>query len=265
MKKSLFSSVALAGLVLATAASAADLPSRRAPMAPMPAAMPYFTWTGFYIGVNAGYNWSHESKSSVGFVPGVLPASAAGLAPASVGSDGNGFTGGGQIGYNYQMNQFVAGLEADINYVDSKKSSSYALAVPALAATGFTTNSAKLEYLGTVRGRLGFAYDRALVYATGGLAYGGVKNDTTFAVPDLGAAWGGGENKTRFGYAVGGGLEYAITNTISTRIEYLYYDLGSKKYNVVAQNAAATATGASLLVDSKARGSIVRGGINFRF
>ncbi|MFD2222462.1 outer membrane protein, partial [Microvirga arabica] len=101
MKKILLSSVALLGL--ATGAVAADLPSRRAAPAPMIAAVPVFTWTGFYVGVNAGYGWSNDDFDSVDLADE---------------DDDGGFVGGAQVGYNYQIGSFVVGLEGDIQYAD---------------------------------------------------------------------------------------------------------------------------------------------------
>jgi outer membrane immunogenic protein len=261
MKKILLAGVAAVTLMGAGAASAADLPRRSQPAAPM-AYAPMFTWTGFYVGVNAGYNWS-DSASKVRFSNGGLPLASAGLLPGSFDVGGDGFTGGVQGGYNYQIGQFVVGLEADINYVDSKKSQSYVL--PAIGVVGVSTAQGELEYLGTVRGRLGFAYDRALIYATGGLAYGSVKGSSAFSVPALAATWNGAKSDTRTGFAVGGGLEYAFTNNLTGKLEYLYYDLGKKNYTVAASNGAAAGTGAFYNLSQETKGSIVRAGLNYKF
>ncbi|MFL4996574.1 MAG: porin family protein, partial [Microvirga sp.] len=103
MKKILLASVALLGF--AGAASAADLPVRAAPPAPIIAAVPVFTWTGFYVGVNAGYGWNANDSITVGGVRFDL-------------DDEGGFVGGAQAGYNYQIGSFVVGLEGDIQYAD---------------------------------------------------------------------------------------------------------------------------------------------------
>ena len=111
MKKILLSSVALLGL--SAGAFAADLPSRRAP-APMIAAVPVFTWTGFYVGANAGYGWQNNDDSSI-FVPaGTFGPGTVGGTITYADDEGDGFVGGGQVGYNYQIGSFVLGLEADI-------------------------------------------------------------------------------------------------------------------------------------------------------
>jgi outer membrane immunogenic protein len=149
MKKILLASVALFGF--AGAASAADLPVRAAPPAPIIAAVPVFTWTGFYVGVNAGFGWNTNNESV--FVPGV------GLVDS--GSDG-GFVGGGQIGYNYQIGSFVLGAEADIQYADlgNNNRNDLLFVTPGFVAANNNNNN---DWFGTVRARAGVAFDRALI------------------------------------------------------------------------------------------------------
>ena len=192
MKKYLLASVAALGLVAAGAASAADLPSRKGPVV-APVYVPAFTWTGFYVGANAGYGWGNVNAN--GF--------------ANVG-DLDGFVGGGQVGYNYQMGQFVVGLEADLQGAD--------------LSTGSTLGGVrvKTDYFGTVRARVGVAFDRFMPYITGGWAYGNVKT----SIPALGFS---SDNSHTGGWALGGGLEYAVTNNIVAGVEYLYVDLGDKR------------------------------------
>jgi outer membrane immunogenic protein len=264
MKKFLLSGVALTGLLVAGAASAADLPRRSAPVAPY-SPLPMFTWTGFYVGVNAGYNWS-DSKGVVAFNPSAAIPAATGTAllPGNFSNGGDGFIGGAQIGYNYQMGQFVVGLEADINFTDNKKSVSYTSPV-VTGLTGVSAAQTELEYLGTVRARLGVTFNRALVYATGGLAYGEVKSSTAFAVTPGPLLWAGQKSDTRTGWALGGGVEYAFTNNLSAKVEYLYYDLGKYRYNAPAVNAAAGGTLASYDIRQETNGHIVRAGLNYRF
>ena len=193
MKKYLLASVAALGLVAAGAASAADLPSRKGPVAAPVYMPPAFSWTGFYLGANAGYGWGNVNAN--GF--------------ANVG-DLDGFVGGGQVGYNYQMGQFVLGLEADLQGADLSSGNNLgALRV-------------KTDYFGTVRARAGVAFDRFMPYITGGWAYGNVKT----SIPAL--AWSSDRSHTG-GFAVGGGLEYAVTNNIIAGVEYLYVDLGEKR------------------------------------
>lgn len=191
MKKFLLASVAALGIVAAGAASAADLPSRKGPVE-APIYVPAFTWTGFYVGANAGYAWGNVNADGI----------------ANIG-DIDGFVGGGQVGYNYQMGQFVLGLEADIQGADLS------------SGNNLFGARVKTDYFGTVRARVGFAYDRFLPYITGGWAYGNVKTDIV--------GFGSSDNSHTGGWAVGGGLEYAFTNNLIGGVEYLYVDLGEKR------------------------------------
>jgi outer membrane immunogenic protein len=175
----------VAGLSLAAAAAtAADLPIREAPPTPFIAAAPVFTWTGFYAGVNAGWGWRDDDEESVvlgGAIPGTL------FFPDN--GDG-GFTGGGQIGYNYQFGSFVIGLETDIQWADTGDDEDVRF-IPAGAPGTFVPgefDNDLSDWFGTVRARAGVAFDRVLIYATGGLAYA---DDTT-------------------GWVAGGGVEWAL-------------------------------------------------------
>ncbi|MDB5551830.1 MAG: outer membrane protein Omp31 precursor [Rhizobium sp.] len=219
--------LALAALLGTTAlAAAADLPSRGYAPAPVYAA-PIFTWTGFYIGVNAGYGGDKNSYSINGL--GNI---------ASITSGG--FIGGGQIGYNYQFlgTAFVLGLEADLQATNIEGK---------VTILGLGIGS-KLDYLGTVRARLGYAFtDRALIYATGGLAYGRVKTNIANII-----SFGG----TNTGWTAGAGIEYALTQNWSLKTEYLYVDLGSKSSFLGLGN---------LSVGVKNHEHIVRAGLNYRF
>src|SRR5918994_2064988 len=158
-----------------SAASAADLPVRAAPPAPVFSAVPVFTWTGFYVGVNAGYGWQDNNDGSV-FVPGGTIPGVAGGGTIVYGDDnGDGFVGGGQIGYNYQIGSFVLGLEADLQWADLGGNNGTALVPAAYTAAGFLPAGPArgIDWFGTVRARAGVAFGQALIHATGGFAYGG--------------------------------------------------------------------------------------------
>ncbi|WP_336813737.1 outer membrane protein [Bosea sp. MMO-172] len=202
MKKYLLASVAALGLVAAGAASAADLPSRKGPVA-APVYVPAFTWTGFYVGANAGYAWGNVNTSN-GWGWGGRTTTVGDL---------DGFVGGGQVGYNYQMGQFVLGLEADLQGADLN------------TGRNIYGDRVKTEYFGTVRARVGVAFDRFLPYVTAGWAYGNVK--TSFS--DIAGNIYSSDNSHTAGYAIGAGIEYAVTNNIVAGVEYLYVDLGDKR------------------------------------
>ena len=260
MKKFLvLGAAALVGAVSVSAASAADLPARRGPVF-APALAPVFSWTGFYAGVNAGYSFNDNKASTVG-TAGFIGLG--GAVPTSLRTGKDGFIGGAQIGYNYQMGSVVLGVETDLQYVDGKRTSSFTS--PALG--GLTTSAgSEMNYFGTLRARLGLvASERLMIYATGGLAYGNPDNTAAVFAAGPGARWGGGSDATRFGYTVGAGAEYALTNNWTAKIEYLYYDLGRRTVTAGPLNAAAAATGVAYVARFENAGSIVRAGVNYKF
>ncbi len=283
MKKILLA--AAATMAIAAPAFAADLPARTYSKAPV-MVNPIYDWTGFYVGANAGGAWENSQtnysyttfpasappgfEDAFGTGPGgVSSAIAAGFIPGSLGKKNVGvFTAGGQFGYNAQFNQFVVGFEADLNWLNDSKKTTLFIASPNVAPlTNVASSTAGLEWLGTVRGRFGFAADRALFYVTGGLAYGEAKASSAAAISDTinTDLYAGSLSKVRTGYTVGGGLEYAITNNISLKGEYLYYNLGSASYAVAPANSFATGEGIATVATQKFDGSIARAGINYRF
>jgi outer membrane immunogenic protein len=220
MKTRLLGLLAATALTTAgiSAASAADLPSRAAP-APVFAPVPVFTWTGFYAGVNAGWGWNNgDDATSV-----AVPAEAVGVGSVAgtitfEDDDDDGFVGGGQIGYNYQFGTFVVGVEADLQWADLGGSDGTATFPAQWAAYDFEPAGAAggIDWFGTVRARLGVAFDRALIYATGGLAYGGSDDDNDFFDND---------DDVRTGWTLGAGVEYAFTNNLTAGIEGLWVNL----------------------------------------
>ena len=199
----LLSATAALALVASTA-QAADMPSRYAPP-PVYDAMPVFTWTGFYAGLNAGYGWSTGTSRYYDPAFGYTG-----------GSSNGGFVGGGQAGYNYQMGMFVIGAEADIQYAAvGNKGSSY-------NAQYYAGNSD--GYYGTIRARAGFAFDRALIFGTAGFAYGDIGGNNAFD-PAIGRHR---SNSTNTGWTLGGGVEYAVTNNIVAKVEGSYVNLDTR-------------------------------------
>jgi outer membrane immunogenic protein len=209
--------VALAAVSTVTAASAADIARRQAmpTKAPMYAA-PY-NWTGFYLGINGGGGWG---RSEFG-------------APFPTGSfDTSGGVVGGTIGYNWQMGQLVFGLEGDIDWSGIKGS----------ALCAGTTCETRNDWLGTARGRIGYAFDRFLPYITGGAAFGNIKN-TVVGI--------GSTDQSNVGWTLGGGVEASIAGPWSAKVEYLYVDLGD--------------SGSVLGSTADFRSNVVRAGLNYRF
>jgi outer membrane immunogenic protein len=210
------------------AAKAADMPQYTPP--PVVTAVPLWDWSGGYVGLNAGYGWGTNGGASMSFLdPGGTwfgPCLAAGACAAGISYDNDGFVGGAQAGWNWQFDQFVLGVEADIQYSDMNGGGLIATAVAPFAVSTFNSTS-DIDWLGTLRARAGFAFDRALIYATGGLAYGGVKDSFRWGFPALGQVYWGGGNNTEWGWTAGGGFEYAMTDNVIVGAEILYFDLGS--------------------------------------
>jgi outer membrane immunogenic protein len=264
MKKLFLSTVALLGLV--GAAAAADLPARAAP--PAYAAVPAFTWTGFYFGAHGGYMWS-DTDVKLTHVEGVLlPYDVGnGVFPRSHKLDRDAGFGGVQAGYNFQSGMFVFGVEADIAWFGDQNRTEFNVIDPtpyppfAGAFIGSTYHS-ELETLGTVRARFGVTYDRALFFVSGGFAGGEVENSYRLTIPMLPYNTTWSNSDTEWGWAVGGGVEYALTNNISLKADYLYYDLGDRTIRV---RDGVTFAGETMDYKFDNSGNLVRGGVNFRF
>jgi len=221
-RKVLLAIVGLLGVTMAAPSFAADLP-RKAP-AYYPA--PYFSWSGFYVGINGGYGWATSDWSSAVTTGSPKP---------------KGAVLGGTLGYNLQTGVWVWGLEADLDYSWMKATD---VGTGACAAPGCET---KNTYLATGRGRIGYSFDRWLPYITGGAALGGVK---------MTPASGVSTTKDKFGWTIGGGVEYAFGGAWSVKAEYLYVDLGK-----------ATCGGGTCGIDTdvKFKDNLVRAGLNYRF
>ena len=256
----------------AVATQAADLPTRKEAPAPV-FVPPPFTWTGFYIGVNAGAVWGSGSVSSTLFASG-FPVLESEWPGGSLGGSQTGFIGGGQAGYNWQTGSFVLGVETDFDGTDLSRSRSFvgATFVDPFGRSDFLTqnSSRKLDWLGTTRARVGYAVtsdNRLMIYGTGGIAYGG--GSRHFDVFDNVDGWdwnGGGGSNTRVGWTLGAGVEYAFTDHITLKGEYLYYDLGST-HSVIIANPPASVFFPNTYATAKINfnGSIARLGLNYKF
>jgi outer membrane immunogenic protein len=242
MKNKLVISIAAVAAFVAGPALAADLPPKSPPppayKAPPPVAE--FNWSGFYIGVNGGYGWSTQRTYNF-------------TVDNPTGPKINGGFGGGQIGYNWQMNNFVLGAEADFEGSGIRGS--------VLDVNFGDTMQTKVDYFGTVRGRAGLAFSTALVYVTGGFAYGHV--NTSVSGPAL---IGSPYNLDRIstGYTLGGGFEYAFTPAWSVKGEYQYVDLG-KNDPVNAAGVRFTALAPPTTNVNRTAFNTVRIGLNYRF
>jgi len=212
-------------LALGGVAAAADLPpAAPGPYYKAPVYAPAYNWSGFYLGVNGGGGWGHSTWSTTG----------------SFGTSGG--LVGGTMGYNYQINQAVLGIEGDIDWADISGTTS--TGCTSATATGCKTSD---DWLGTIRGRLGYAAGRFMPYVTGGAAFGDIKGSG----PGL-----AGVDTTNVGWTAGGGIEFAIAGHWTAKAEYLYVDLG----NVSCGIACGAAT-----QNVSFKTNLLRGGINYRF
>jgi outer membrane immunogenic protein len=283
--------VAISTLAPAQMATAADM-AVKAPPPPPPA----FSWTGWYVGLNAGYDWGRSSVTSTA-VPtgGLVPGVATGLAlfgAYNLDPGRNGFIGGAQVGYNWQLNNWVTGIEADIQDLANKGKANQPFTgpvpgFPSEQYIGIQSAQAEVSWLGTLRGRLGSLINPSLlIYVTGGLAYGGVKaggaiaaqeNDTIGGAPVYFPSVGGAINsQTRAGWTLGGGWEWMIAPHWSVKAEYLYYDLGTVSTNYAVSTLCTPAfcafptmpiygSAAVHISATRLDGNIARAGVNYHF
>ena len=225
MKRVLLASVgALTLAALVGPAAAADLPARRyePPAARAPAFAPVYNWTGFYIGVNGGGGWGRSRWDTADNF------------------NTSGWLVGGTAGYNWQMGQTVFGVEGDVDWSNIKGTTT------TFCTFGCNTNN---TWLSTVRGRLGYAFDRFMPFITGGLAVGDIRASTPgFA----------GASTTNAGWTVGGGVEFALAGNWTAKAEYLYVDLGNLNCGFACGGGVANE-------NVSFRTNIVRGGLNYRF
>ena len=278
--------VGLLALVSASTAGAADLPLP----AKAPPPSPIFNWTGFYIGGNGGGGWSHSNytESSVGTSVG--PGFAVTTTTAGSGSQsGSGGLAGGQIGYNYELpSHVVLGIEADADWAHISGSangcSTYTgstggvvpIVIGSVAGCGTTSNV--LNDFGTVRGRLGYAFNNVLLFGTGGWAWGNSSgNETTTCVsgfpaacPGAGIGFTGGSgsfsSSTTSGWTAGAGLEWGFLPHWSARVEYLHLQFDNVSTNVSATVFSVGSTGNTTTnISSNAGIDVVRVGVNYLF
>lgn len=205
MMKTIYAATAAVMTVAATAAVAADLP-RSQPYYSQPAPLGY-NWHGPYVGANLGYQWGKTTNNV---------------------TEPDGIAGGVQAGYNFQSGAFVFGGETDIQLSGADDT--------------FAPFKFSNPWFGTLRGRVGYAYNNFLFYGTLGLAYGGLKGETG----------GLAESKTHIGWAAGGGMEVGLTPAWSAKVEYLYIDLADRAYSVTGTN-------------NGLESNLLRIGVNYRF
>ena len=228
-----------------------------------PAVVAAYSWAGFYGGVHAGYGWG-DGDTTIGLTDaaGILQGAAArGIFPLRYSYDRDGYVAGGQIGYNFQADRWVWGVEADISATGIDGSSTVTTNVVGFAFPNTSTVSQEMNWFGTVRGRLGYAVNNWLFFGAAGFAYGNVEYSYRQTnLPLGGINIFGANSNVETGWTLGGGVEYGF-GPWSVKGEYLYYDLGDTTF-AVPHNLAPTAL---FNPSFENRGSIVRAGANYRF
>ena len=247
MKKFLLTSAAF--IALGATSYAADLPAPMAPVEPMPVVAAY-SWTGFYLGVHAGYGWG-ERDFDLDDNPGFnddFPFE----------YDLDGFVGGAQIGANYQWNWLVVGIEGDVSWAPMDEEISYDLGFGGLNED--ISAEAELNWIASVRARAGLALDRFMIYGTGGWAFADVDVDVDMR-DSCGFCNDDDGNESYNGWVLGAGIEAMVTQHITARIEYLHYDFGSEdvEYDLFGPPADETFGEADLNLN------VVRAGVNWKF
>ncbi|MBL8580064.1 MAG: porin family protein [Mesorhizobium sp.] len=223
-----------------------------------------YDWSGVYVGVQGGYSWgANKDVALTGDSFFVYQQEVTRYIPFSVPSDVEGLAGGAQIGYNFQSGSLVYGGELDFQFGPGGEANE--VCAPYSDISGYcypaSTVVSELKWLATARGRIGHAFDRTLFYATAGLAVGevygsyGVRN-----APSLPYEISMEDSSIRFGWTAGVGAQYAITERISLKGEYLYYDLADQDADAFYSFGPYLAT-ATFSND----GHIVRVGVNYKF
>src|SRR5262245_13948834 len=251
MRQSIVAGAGMFALIALQPASAADIPVAPAYRPPPPVLI--LNWSGFYFGAHGGGGRAQKDVTALPFPFGVAT-----IAPTPFTVDASGWLAGGQFGGNYQVGMWVFGVEASASWANLKGDATCsATSTTGVVATIVSaTCSAKVDALGTVAGRIGVAFDRALVYAKGGAAWTNDKYDltsTNVLLPTFNA------NETRWGWMVGGGLEYAFTDNWSGFAEYNYLDLGTRSIRFVDTTSLVFAD-----TDVRERLHVVKLGFNYR-
>jgi outer membrane immunogenic protein len=234
---------------LCQGASAADMALKAAP-APAPVVLAP-TWTGFYIGGNVGAGWAKNDTSISGTLPAAVAGAAVPFGLPLASHTMSGFIGGLQGGYNYQIGTFVIGVEADGDWGDVNGTAPCLLVVSC---------GSKIKSMVDVGGRAGVVVDKALVYLKGGAAWAWTDFNTSVSLAGINASQNLSE--TRSGAFIGTGIEYAFMPNWTAKVEYDYYDFGSK---TVGTSVAAAGLALPLSATSKLTEQTVKFGVNYKF
>jgi outer membrane immunogenic protein len=250
MRKFLLATTCAIG-VGATPGFAADLPARMPVKAPVAAPIPYFTWTGCYLGGHVGGGWGRKDFADDFFTPASILADASSPTAAT-----SGWLAGGQVGCDYQFaKNWVVGVEGSGSWANIKGSSD-----PFFA--GKAVFNAKTRWMATATGRLGYAFDHWLIYAKGGAAWAGDKYEVVGTFETVPFNYAGSE--TRTGWTIGAGVEWALWQNWSAKLEYAYYDFGTRSLGLIDPGSVGALSGPDPS-SVKQRIQTVTFGINYHF
>jgi outer membrane immunogenic protein len=260
MKKSALTSLVILTLCgLAYAGPDSKMTPAVAPTCPI-------NWTGFYLGLHAGYGFG---DGNIDVTPLPTAAQFVNLAPTTFDPDVDGFKGGVQLGFNQQIGTFVWGLETDFSGSTIDGSSTLSPIIqnngtPFPGAGNNITVGTDIDWIGTVRGRLGFTPAcRWLLYATGGLAYADINYSGNTEFRPVGTVnYPASSDEVELGWTVGAGAEVALSQHWSVKMEYLYYDLGDKS---VTANPVGPLPPFQVRYNWETRIHSVQAGLNFKF
>jgi outer membrane immunogenic protein len=243
--------------LIATSASAADLGGRRYSPA---VRLETFDWSGLHIGITGGGAFDGRDP---GFSFENVPPESIALLPQGADLTSKGGLVGGEIGYDIVTGGWLFGVEGDISWTNFGDSDTHVVGeVTSIGQPPITfVTLYQMDWISTLRGRIGIPFDHFLIYGTGGLAFGEVSMNTTVTVgdPPLGQLVGS-TDKTKAGWTLGGGAEYALCNNITVKAEALWFDLGS-----TSLNASTPDFDSSVDVDQKIEGVIARAGVGYKF
>jgi outer membrane immunogenic protein len=252
--------IAAAATLAGSSAFAADLALMKAP-----APVYYYNWSGCYVGANGGGAWNSMNFTIGNNDPAFFgPYFSSGSTPGTYAESAHGGIAGAQAGCNWQPTNtaYVIGIEADADWANLKNTRTINTNVAAFG-TASGTASDTMQSIATIRGRIGYAFDHLLVFATGGLALGNTNYSYAYSTNALGGqTYLNSDSATRVGGAAGAGLEYAFTSVISAKVEGLWYDLKGTQFQ--ASGVAPVAGDVHVVTAGHDSGWMARAGINFR-
>ena len=254
MKK--LANVIAAIALIGTPVLAADLnkPVYKAPPPAPPA--PVYSWTGWYVGINGGWGWA--SGCCTYGANGTIFDTVNGATVNTSGSINGGLF-GGQIGANYQINALVLGIEGDWDWSGQSRTDSPCIIAACANNAATVSETVKIPWIATVRGRFGYAADRVLFYGTGGVAFISTSDNITGTTFGFSGTFFNAST-TSTGWTAGAGVEWAFAQNWTAKVEYLYVAA-----NVSSQTGAVPVIGGTLTESGNIHDSLIRAGINFKY